>query len=768
MHCCRSSLTIRDLTGPVPVRNVRGMIVAIVAILLALGASSQRTRTVTQVPTPDRLSLERTDFSAIEFVKPFLFPAPYFGLRMANNTFDITSHPDCKLMLATSSVVGDPWETQLLSPARVTPKFELIEVRIPGVGGDAERVELQPAPYPNRVQLGIRGIPTFNAEDGNYDIEVPAVCTTFGSSPNVVTFTIAKQARSPLGRAMTYIHYVAAGAAVFSLLTGSMTALMPLQQFALINNCGCLPIKLQEEAIVESYTLSPLQFSDALMTSTVMKLGTSLALVGGLWFLEGFHWLFLATKRSKIRAAEAAKRKEQEDSASGEKSPSPEQDKGSNNSSPDEKSEKKDPNKSLTDVDAPSRKTEAEFTTVQAPFIAIAATIGMINGIVHHSLHVVFENDNRYLQLMGVAGIATHGLLPIVGAVGIGRIKSFIFIPYRRSSKGSIPRWLQPGGVWGPNFLRLSLGIFVEDFNKSKRLFAVIILLHQFIMTFIASTSPDNEGSCRNTLWFGLVTNTVFLTIMYYTRPFRSKFMNNGYSALQALFTLYYGMLTLWGGYQHVEDHWSHQGIFAIGVAFNVAAILYNGGILYVAKWEIHKGRACRHVTQNIEATNERQNVDTTEDIVNQMVELFQQTNEENLEAEMLRNQLVPLEEDDTAAVRFYTEKRSKEPQVLTLADYLLQDAERLPADTKVQFHLEQQLHLERQKSKHKLLTELSVHPSMMVHKRNNPNYIEPREKPRDILTFTPHRERQIPAAFLSELEEVRRQREERSESVEL
>lgn len=320
----------------------------------------------------------------------------------------------------------------------------------------------------------------------------------------------------------------------------------------------------------------------------------------------------------------------------------------------------------------------------------------------------------------------TYLLATPVSALALTRKGILKFYPYQ-ASKGKVPRWLQPMGIWGPNEARLAIGLLLEDFAKRSRMFGCIFLVFRAFFAMIYSTTPTSSEGCRTLKYLTLVLIAGFVVLLWFARPLRSAFLNLGMIASQVLLFAYVVFDLIWSGFvQSDPEHWSVVAAVCTGLLFGIWMVVFTALNLYVIVWEASNGRGAKHV-KNYANKVKRVNVDDqVDEMVTEMTQLFEDGGCDMRHADVVEHD----DDEDPQQPPKATSKSTASPKKgpTTLADYLLEDYDRIPVETREEFSLAAHYH-RQQKPRKGLLDPMILHPSSRPVYRNNLHFIENKHK---------------------------------------
>jgi hypothetical protein len=527
------------------------VVLTILVGLLPPGAPAVRdpsiSYTVSQPLPAGFVSLAEASFSLLSFRQRYLFPHTSLDLRLHNNSLLLPLSASCRGAITAAAIVpldGGPWNSNLVDGVTALD--------------------------PNNLVIEIRGYPAFYLEGRKrYSLQLPAACTVTVSSPAPVEFSIENGKRTQLGRAYTFLYLVSACFAALATFGGSLTALAGVQLATAVTSCGCGPVELQDEFSVLVWTIVPthLPSSERDENSDFNMLATNMIVLLIIGVLELVYLAVLLKSTSYFDHLKAAFSSD----------------------------------KNVHGVETKDREGERWRHRFPLPgYILLCVSAGLNVGIVRFGIRTMLQTSEGQRLLLAFAGVAGGYVVFPLLTLGISRNRAMALVPYQ-ASKGRIPRWLQPAGVWGGNVLRLVCGILFEDFDKGRRAAGAGLLIFSGIVAGVTGSNPRSLDSCRNTAWLVAVLSCVFVAYLHFFRPYRAKFFNHGHIASFGLFAAFAGLYLVKAGYFYdVEDHWSLSALFVVGICHACCTAVLAVAHLVVSVWEARGGQAFRHVNGDV------------------------------------------------------------------------------------------------------------------------------------------------------------------------
>jgi hypothetical protein len=693
--------------------------VALLAPLVAPQAVRSRTLSAPLPEAAGGAYLLQTSFTLVEFHAAGVYPVPALRVRLVNDTWT-TRQPmrdECARGVRSGAVAGTGYRDSPESGARHT--------------GDGDASGWQDALFGDvavdangDLQIDIRGQDTFILPVTAiyyFNLSVPAVCTLRNIAPPPLEFTVTEGRRSTSGRVMTFVCLLAASISVLGVLGGSLFVLLPVQVTALIMSSGCAPVVVQEESVVMSYVLVPLQprfdgseayrfmlYNVILLAAVLVAEGIHLGvrIMNPAYAKEISRVFSNPTRGQRARvdreaAAEDGARKPEaddvEEAAAAEKRAGGDEAYGAFVDDGEDAAGKA----SATAVVVDKAESRAAWRGRRAlpMYVGACVIVGLSAGSVQQAVRSLITADGKVQALLSVGTFCFNGVaLPLI-ALGLTRNRNLAFKPYV-AVKDKLPRWLQPMGLWGPNAYRLSLGVFINDFRDDRKGSSSVVILYQTIVAVLTALTPSTLDGCRNILWTLLFFTFGFTAFLYTQRPFRSKFLNHGHIASVALLFLSVALLLahslLFAG-QH--DHWSVTAFILCVAVHSAHLVVMATGHVGVAAWEVLTGVGWKNVEGELGraamnpllhgaaggAAGAVGGAGDGEEELEDVLLLQERTAGEEL-AKQTRENLAFMEhvERRAAAQREQSALRHEEKGGgVSLAEYLASDYEMLPAATK-------------------------------------------------------------------------------------
>jgi hypothetical protein len=453
---------------------------------------------------------------------------------------------------------------------------------------------------------------------------------------------------------------------IFALIGGSYFAYVAVQLCALFVSSGCVPLALQVESYVVGFAVTPLPFAKSLerphFTAAAVALGVFVAAVALDALLLAYHIHSTPQYAPRLRAALRGRRDAFESSFKPD---------------PDDPIQQQ----ALPTEDVPCKPLPGFcFTRAHAAFGA--------GSLFHAARLIAFEaTDYGDYAVAAIAILVWIAVFFLV--VTLARSKCFYYKPYA-ATKSKLPTWLAPEGCCGPNVMRLSLGVFVEDFRYGMRALAPAPVFFIGFVAVLIGASGGSENSCRSASWILWFAIAAAGAALYRTAPYRSVALNRGHLASLFLLLVTATIHIICGA-----DQADAQSAALIVVA--LALILTGGMHLTVCGWETAGGAAFRvvrysDVTGGADAASARTFNAAVNTIVEEMRSLFKRGGGQPLDADEFdldrlnagRGGAEPGKGADSAhntavGASAFAAHVSTAP---TLAQYLLSDFDALPGET--------------------------------------------------------------------------------------
>lgn len=477
----------------------------------------QRTRTTTfQVIRPGSIFITSADLAYLRLGRAGVTPQAYINLEILNATFS-TDLADCRDALGNYAdlITGPDWlPSELFADVPVT----------------------QPSESSNKATIHLRGSALFNARSNvgaEYKIRMPSVCTSqMLSAP--VSFKIAPTPASKLSEILAFSVLLSGTLGFLAVTMGaSLFAYVPVQMAVFIVSCGCAPLDLQLESYTVGFTLAPLPYTSRDRMPHYHMVLTNLFIFVILTGIETVHFLlrWISTPAYAVRLM--ASLKGRRDAFLSNYAPAPDE---------------KNP---IPPEDVPKRPMPFYF------LFCMYAILG--GGLVYHSIRVL-SFEAKDIKHYGAAAIGLVVWFVFFGlCLSLSLTKGAYYKPFA-STKKVLPRLIAPEGTTGPNVFRLSFGVVVGDMRQGRRYASTFPLIYIAIFAIlIGATSPSTTG-CRTTLSLAWLLTFLFGLFLYRSKPLRSTIANvfavgEVLAALAAI-----SSLLVYGGYGGVTedaDHWS-------------------------------------------------------------------------------------------------------------------------------------------------------------------------------------------------------------------
>ena len=677
--------------------------------------------------------LQRSLYSRLEFTRPNIHPQPSFTFAVVNATFLAT--PECFAELADSSISGPGWMSGLvrsdgilsLTRPPVTP------VPVAGVGvtpapTPAPITNAPPSLPPGTVALSIDDVEMliYATRDfsgsGSYRLRLPGNCSALGIE-FTVDFLIQPDLRTALGKVMTFCILMFAGFSALLALLGSPTMLTVAQCAALLSYSTCGSLGVQEESNVLRFILVPFVVPFTRFDSCnalLVALGLCAIVAVSEALREGWERL-----RSPVPAPPLLPNG---GSAGGAQS----------------------------QVVAVARPAARGFARIVGrrplpPHFAIVFFIALYPGIFFYGVRTISDGSSVSIVYSGIGlfSIAIAGLGPVLLTLRIMRNHAAFFCDY--TGVGIFPLGMLPLGVWGPQKFRQQLGAPISDFGRGRKGVAPVFCLFVVVLSAVCSLTPSQTTSCQTQLAVCVLACLVMLVAIAASRPFRSSLLNISITICFFGLALFSLSQFIFGSYFYTSPtHWSTTAAMAGGILLGVVGSLAAVCHLFVVILEVASSMATNAVrdaitlrgksgmmqtkrSRSMRSTSRigggqggsaadgltTSHGDVPETVVSKMmmeiVALHQQ--------EDIRKRRIGLE------VLEVVDSDGKAP---SLADYLLQDFEELPQETRDDFVLAVELdeiRLQRQ-SAFQGVEPMVVHPTDRPKSYHVKQFVEPRRAP--------------------------------------
>lgn len=545
----RFTFDIRDM-APLPAAATLLFVCCVIAIttpgrqpargfahaqVITTAAPHRRSRTRTIAPREPTaptvlLSTQTDEFTDYELQNGAIFPPRGIVLYFFNDSF--VDSASCR-SLVPGFVRGQSWTPSLIGSVTIQ--------QLP------RRVGWTPAVPDATMTLRFKGIDSFQLPDpqADYVLQLPAACAQSGLSPNGVAFTIVRARRSQLGRIMSFVALLASTLSVVAALAGSMFCLFPAQQVAMLMSCTCGAVPLQEEGLVLSYTLVPMQLR--LLSAGFLNLVVCNVLVVAMAAtLDLIHFAWRLATAPAYRIA-------------------------------------------FSNMWAIKDSYHPTFAAFQArvilpPCFTFMVLVATSSGSLLNAVRSVLTSSIRAFQLGAGLMIVVNVLgIPLV-ALAMSRVKSLKFYAY---SGSKLPKWLRPQGTWGPNITRLTIGYFVEDFRRRRKACCVLLLLNQFVVACVLGNRPTSTDGCKNVMATLIFFSLSFALVLYVLKPFRSRLLNVGHVLSVIFFAGVCGFFMANAGYYNSDqDHWTASATFIAATVLCAHIVAVTMAQLVISAWE--------------------------------------------------------------------------------------------------------------------------------------------------------------------------------------
>ena len=533
-----------------------------------------------------------------------------------------------------------------------------------------------------------------------------------------MTVFVEASSRTGTGRVTSLVIFMAAAVAWVNTLGGSITALLPVQTVAMMFDCGCSPVSLQLEGEILNFIIAPVQLKWAGLSYDMSILVNLIAIVVVVAALEGAVYVAISIRQST--------------------------------KAPDEMTSQ------AGDADTlESNETHPEpnaWPYAKAPYMTLAFAMALSTGIVRHAFRVVMTETQRWVQLCSVSALIVCVCGVPFGVLCIARQKEWSFVAYQ-ASKGNIPRWLQPSGVWGTNQQRQQYGVILEDFSQGHKMFAIAVVLFRSFVSLLFGAIPETAEGCRAVLWMHIFDEIALAAALHVATPLRSKFHNRFTFVGCVLILLTAIVHVVTSGYYYDDDRfWGADAMLLLGFIIGIQQTISMLGTVFVLFWEVHGRHAYQHIRTNSAVARKKaaRTVDAVaEEMLHEMEVLFE-PNDDDLEiaaptpgaASELDSPSGRAREGRRMARNQLNATDPEEGKPMLLADFLLQDVEMLPASTRREIYMARYFEQLRGRESRRLVEPMIVHPSLCPSfKHNNKNYIQPRSKPLDLHSFDSRKE---------------------------
>lgn len=695
---------------------------AFVAILLCVRSS---------VASPTYV-LTNNNYAGIQFQRPGIFPQTTLTVTISGGYFFNSTASTCLDFMSSVAVAGPGWLSSMIAPSSI--QF------------------LQPAPGESNVSavrysvmvLGIVADDEFRSE-GAYNIRVPWNCTADydifnASSPRGLTplglnFTITQGRRSALGRLTTFIVLLSAGTCILAALLASSVPLLLTQLQCLMTAPACGPIAVQEEFDVLQYLLVPFDFRSMFGTLGLSPaprlLLVATALIIAVFIIEGIRFVvetMLMCKDLKIPVDNFGLPLRAVNAGIPEYVPDAQQRilaaadvAEATNESPQknvEMDEMENGEWLLPPRPADERRAQcAGFIhdyrgSPIPPHYCFVILLALMLGVTHVSIRSAFvEKSGVVWSALGLGLTLLFAIGTVAFSMSITRNQNVFWCPYS-TQRGSLPAFVQPDGVWGPNATREAYAPFLTCWRKGCKgmsPFVYLLCLLAAISSGITTSSTSNALLQTGVLSFSVA---LLFVICGGVRPFRMPLSNvlcNGALAttfcsgvLQSTFNSRVG-----AGIEEVyitESQFMNRysnGLLICGAVSGLLLAIAGVCEFAVRLWEVRRGRERRagregekHRRQrllqgSVRASRiERQQLQqTVVDIMEEVVLYAQKgagddNDDDDIEVEPTQKKVGRAR---AASVwrKGHQEVEASDANPPSLADYLVQDFDALPLETR-------------------------------------------------------------------------------------
>lgn len=677
-------------------------------------------------------TLTNNNYAGVQFQKPNVFPQTTLTLTIGGGYY-FNNSALCTDYMSNFAVTGPGWIFTMTTPSSIN-----YLQAAPGESNEsATRFSV--------ISLGIVADVNFQSQ-GAYTIRVPWNCTadydfTNASSPRGIVpgsanFTITQGRRSSVGRLTTFIVLLSAGTCILAALLASSVPLLLTQLQSLMTSPACGPIAVQEEFEVLQYLLVPFDFRTMFGTlgltpsSRLLLVATALILI--VFIMEGMRyiietrlvcqdlripvdefWLPLRSVNQGIPdfIMEDPPIMMESRSGSAEKL----------EASPTAVAEGLAANESFLMPSKPADERRAHCHNFIhdyrgapiPPHYCFVILLSLMLGVTHVAIVTAFvEKSGVVLSALALGLMLLFSLGPVAISMSITRDHTVFWCPYS-TQRGSLPTVVQPDGVWGPNATREAYAPFLSCWRKGCKgmsPFAYLLCLLAAISSSITTNSTSNA-----LLQTGIMSFSVALlcTLCVAVRPFRmpvSNLLCNGAlmstfasSVLQSTFNSRTG-----AGSEEVyisESQFMNRYSYGLLICGAVSGLLLAiAGVceFAVRLWELRRGRERRAGREGEKHRRQRklQGSVRASRIERQQ---FQETVKELMEEVVLYAQKGAQDDENddddqesTAAQkkggraraasiwrRGHQEVEASDAHPPSLADYLVQDFDSLPLETR-------------------------------------------------------------------------------------
>lgn len=638
------------------------------------------------------LSMLHRDFAGVQFTVQDIFPRTTIDVTLTDGLIVLSD--SCRSQLALSAINGAGWTPQFLEASAITLTTSTVTINA--------TIILQ-----SNLSIPITAVDSFT-EQGVYTFTLPWNCTNASLSSNTISFNITQGRRTTLGRLSTFIVLLSGGVGVGSALLGSPLPLIQTQLLSLVASPTCGPVDIQEEFEVIKYTLTPFDFRPLLGTLAFPRemrfvFASLFLLVVGilletLRFIAENYLICTASSMevdnfglplrsvnsgmSSITLGHLVNSSPTTSGVSGDETVSP-------------------PRRAQQPL-VPAAGSIHDYRGAPIPpYLCYVLLLGLMMGSGHFAAWVGLNSKSNVLN----SGVALLTLLLFgIGTVGLSMTitrDSTIFWCSYMSQRGSIPVILQPGGVWGPNNAREKSAPFLIPWTRGRKGMSPFVLLLCMIVAIISAVTPQSEGKCL--LQFGLINFVLCCILLLFTlRPCRSiisNFAAFGGSASIFVASVFQSVSLQGPGTQAVDPVTAE--LISAAIAASICTF-YGICEILIRFWELRRGNERRAAREGEKQRRQRllqggarsaraQRLllkEVVDELIEETIINSQQTATESPEEALLAHD----EKAKRRRARFRAASvwRQSHSDIVatddappTLAQYLVQDFDRIPMETR-------------------------------------------------------------------------------------
>jgi hypothetical protein len=489
-------------------------------------------------------TLSNSNYAGVQFQKPNLFPQTALTLKISGGYY-FNNSAVCTDFMSNYAVAGPGWIFTMVTPTSI---------------GYLQAAPGEPNVSASRfsvIVLGVVADDDFRSQ-GEYTIRVPWNCTADyalnassprGIIPGTTNFTITQGRRSSLGRLTTFIVLLSAGTCMLAALLASSMPLLLTQLQCLLTAPACGPIAVQEEFEVLQYLLVPFDFRSLFGTlgltpaSRLLLVATALILI--VCIMEGVRYIVetrLVCKDLRIPVDEFwlplrsvnqgipdfivdPPQLLMESGRSGS---------GENLEAQPATSEGLNGNESFLLPSKPADERRAHCHNFIhdyrgapiPPHYCFVILLALMLGVTHVSIVAAFvEKSGVVWSALALGLTLLFAVGPVAISMSITRDHSVFWCPYS-TQRGSLPAIVQPDGVWGPNATREAYAPFLSCWRKGCKgmsPFAYLLCLLAAICSSITTSTTSNALFQTGILSFSVA---LLFVLCLAVRPFRMPLSN--------------------------------------------------------------------------------------------------------------------------------------------------------------------------------------------------------------------------------------------------